>query len=186
MPLLLEDFLEETKASGQRMARRVDQEAARLEQLRQIEASLQEIRRQVQESARQATNYAISRMPAVESAWQLALQALRADPWGESDNRILQTLLEIFESGLNLIRAVQFMWRIAAQLGNTPEQTDELIGAEQRLLLLKADAQSAIEHRASDWTPADPERLALGIELAREGKTVSADKARNWFKKPSS
>ena len=40
------------------------------------------------------------------------------------------------------------------------------------------DTNKAIEHRLQPWQPSDPERFALGLKLAREGKTISADEVR--------
>jgi hypothetical protein len=40
-----------------------------------------------------------------------------------------------------------------------------------------------VETSASDWPPADPTRLAEGLQQAREGKTVTPDEARTWFRR---
>jgi hypothetical protein len=204
MPMLLEDLAEETSASNQRAADRLDAEARDLHKLEQeaeelqhkladpagagderrlVEAALQELRQRVVESARQATEYAISRLPQAEAAWRLALVALRKQPKGEDAERLLQSLLAVFESGQRLVRAPREMWEVAQQVGATPERLEELDGAEEHFKKLAREARQALEHRTRGWQPADPERLALGLQLAREGNTVKAEEARARFRR---
>jgi len=76
------------------------------------------------------------------------------------------------------------MWVLAERLGVSPERVEELGKAERRFAQLAMHAQRALEHRTLGWHPADPERLALGLRMAREGKTVTADDARAWFRHP--
>jgi hypothetical protein len=183
MPLLLEDLAEETSASNRRTAKRLNEEARHLEQLRLADDSLPERRKRAVESARQATDYAIARVPEAEAVWRLVLASLRTEPTGEHAERLLRGALGALESCQSLVPPTREMWGLAAQLGATPEGIDELDRAEQRFRELVAEAKLALEHRAGAWQPEDPERLALGLRLAREGKTVKSDEARARFRR---
>jgi hypothetical protein len=182
MPMLLEDLAEETSASNQRAADRLDEEARVLDE-RRAQAAQDKVRQETVESARQATTYALSRVSQAEAAWQLGLDALRKDPAGAGAERLLHQLLKVFESSQRLVRAPRTLWHIAEQEGAAPERLEELLAAEQRLEVLAAEARLGLEHRAHDWRPADPGRLALGLQLAGEGKTIPTDEARAWFRR---
>jgi hypothetical protein len=67
-------------------------------------------------------------------------------------------------------------------MGAVPERLDELDQAEARFEELAHEVTLALEHRAREWQPAEPARLSLGLQLAREGKTVKADEARARFR----
>jgi hypothetical protein len=181
MPMLLEDLAEETSASNLRAADRLDQEARALDERRRAEVTREKVRQDAVESARQATSYALARVAQAEAAWQLALVSLRKEPALAGAEQLLRSLLKVFESGQRLVRAPRTLWQIAEQVGAAPEQLGELAAAEQRFDDLAAQARLGLEHRAADWQPADPERLALGLQLAGDGKTISADEARARF-----
>jgi hypothetical protein len=182
MPMLLEDLAEETSAGNRRAADRLDAEARELDERRTV-AALEELRQQAVESARQATSYAVSRLPQAEGVWRLALVALRTTPTGEDAERLLRSLLTVFESGRRLVRAPRALWDLAGQMGAAPERLEELDQAEGRFEELESQTKLALEHRTRGWQPADPDRLALGLKLAREGKTVTADEARARFRR---
>src|SRR5262245_29438922 len=63
MPILLEDLAEETWASNARVADRVDAEVRDLEKLRGAASALENLRQKASESARQASDYALTRLP---------------------------------------------------------------------------------------------------------------------------
>lgn len=50
---------------------------------------------------------------------------------------------------------------------------------------LGRDAKLALDSRANAWLSANPERLALMLQLARAGKTAAADVARIWLRRRS-
>jgi hypothetical protein len=183
MPMLLEDLAEETWSSHRRMADRLDIEVHALDELRSAVIALEESRQRVVESARQATDYAIARVPQAEGVWQLALAALRKKPTGDEAERLLRILLGVFESGQRLVRSPRALWDIAAQMGAAAERLGELDGADTRFAELAAEAKRALEFRAASWRPTDPARLAQGLQMAAEGKTVNADEARAWFRR---
>ncbi len=183
MPMLLEDLAEETSASNRRAADRLDAEVRDLDKLRGALAALEDLRERVVEAARQATDYAVSRVPQAEAVWRSGLVALRKKPAGRDAERLLHALLDVFESGQRLVRSPRVLWKIAEQMGAAPECLDELNCADKRLEELAAEAKLALEHRARDWQPADPARLALGLQLARAGKAVKADEVRARFRR---
>lgn len=182
MPLLLEDLAEETSASNRRAADRLDAEARDLGGLRGGAAG-DELRREVAESAHQAADYAALRAAEAEGVWGSALAVLRKAPAEDKAHRILRAALGVFESGLRLVRAARALCEMPEPDGAAPERLEELDRAGRRFEELAAEAAGALEHRERGWRPADPERLALGLQLAREGKTVKADEARTWFRK---
>jgi hypothetical protein len=178
MPLLLEDLAEEAANSNRRAAERLDEEVRALDELRRTLRALDELRQTVIERAREATEFAITRLPTAEAAWRSGLAALRKVPTAAGATLLLERLLHLLQSGLTLVRSVHPFWEIAAQLGAEPERSHELAGAERRFEELAADVRKAIEHRATQRQVAEPDRLAKGLELAREGKTIKADEAR--------
>jgi hypothetical protein len=182
MPMLLEDLAEETSASNRRVADRLDAEARNLDELRGTVAAWEELRPNVIELARLATDYAVSRAPLYEGFMRSAVAAVLKEPTGDADG-LLGALLKSFKSGQRLVRAVRSLWETADQMGGAPERFDELDQGERRLEELTAEAERALEHRARDWQPADPDRLAQGLQLARAGKTVKAAEARAWFRR---
>jgi ribosomal 50S subunit-associated protein YjgA (DUF615 family) len=184
MSMLLEDLAEETTAGNRRLADRLDAEARELEELRRVMAVLEELRQQVVESARQATEYVLSRFPQAEGVWHLATSALRKESAKESQERLLSRLLGLFESGQRLLRRPRVLWEIAEQLGAPPERLEDLGAVEKWFEKVAAETKRALEHRAHDWQPSDPDRLALGLRLAREGRTVKAEAARARFRRP--
>jgi hypothetical protein len=181
MPMLLEDLAQEASASNRRVADRLDEEVRDLDALRHAVAALEEIRPKAIDSARQATDYAVSRAAQAEAVWRSALASLRNRLSGADAERLLRNQLELFESGQRLVRGARALWAIPEQMGVIPERLEELDRAERRFEELAADARLALQHRANDWQPADPARLAAGLQSAAEGKTVDADKARARF-----
>ncbi len=203
MSVLIQDLAQQTSAGYRRGADRLEQEL----NLRRAEAALTSStttttttigpdyppwmaetelnarRQKAVESARQAAGYAVSQLPQAEGVWQSVLGVLRKEPTGSDAESLLRTLLEGFESGLRLVRAAHALWEVAEQMGVTPERLDELGRAEERFQEMAAEAKRALDHRARGWQPADPDRLAEGLKLAREGKIVTADEARAWFRR---
>ncbi|SRR5258707_15375652 len=184
MPMLLEDLAEETKANNQRLADRLDAEARELEDLQPVMAVLEDLRDRVVESARQGTDQVISRVSGCEGIWRATLAELRKKPAVDVAERHLHSLFDALESGRKLVQSSRRLWKIAEQLGATPERLEELDQAEKWFQTRVEDAKLALEHRSSEWRPADPDRLALGLQLAREGRTVTADEARSRFRRP--
>jgi hypothetical protein len=181
--MLLEDLAEEASASNGRVADRLDEEVRDLGALRQAMAVPDDLRQKALESARQATTYVISRAAEAENIWQSAVDALRKKPSAADAERLLRNQRALFESGRRLVRVARSLWSVAQQMGVAPERLDEIDEAERRFDEWSAEARLALEHRAGDWQPADPARLALGLQLAREGKTVRADEARARFRR---
>jgi hypothetical protein len=182
MPMLLEDLAKEASASIARAADRLDRESRELEGLRQADAGFEELRQKAVESARQATDYALSQLSQAEGLWRSALTALRQKPTGEDAERLLRDLLGVFESGLRLVKAPRTLWAFAEAAGAAPERLDELDRARGRFEELAAEANRALEHRTRGWQPADPDRLEQGLRLSAEGKTTKADEARARFR----
>ncbi len=183
MPMLLEDLAEETSASNRRAADRLDAEARELNQRRQSVQAYDDLRQHALESARQATDYVVARLPQAEGVWRLALAALRLRATPGDAAPLLRALLDVFESGQRLVQAPRALWGIAAQLGATPEGLDELDHTEARFTELANETKRALAHRSEHWQPADPDRLARGLQLAREGHTVKEEEARQWFRR---
>jgi hypothetical protein len=183
MPMLLEDLAEETWSSNQRMADRLDVEVRALDEARSAVIVLEESRQRVIESARQATDYAIARVPPAEGLWKQALAAIRTKPIGDESERVLRSLLGVFETGQRLVRAPRALWEIAGKMGAAAERLGEVNTAEARFAELAAEAKRALDFRAANWRPADPARLTQGLQMAAEGKAVNADEARAWFRR---
>jgi hypothetical protein len=184
MPMLLEDLAEEMSASNRRVADRLDEEARSLDEMRRVMAAQkEEVRQRVIESARQATHVAVSQVSMSEWIWQYELEELCQRPTGDDAERLLRTLLSVFESNLRLAASARSLWEIARKWGAEPVPHEELERAEKQSLELAAEVRRALEHRANPWQPADKERLSKGLQLAREGKTVKADEARAWFRR---
>jgi len=183
MPMLLEDLAEETSASNLRAADRLDAEARDLDELRGAATARDEFLPRAVESARQATDYAVARVAQAEAAWRSALVSLRKTPTGAEAERLLRVHVTVFESGRRLVGAARALWQIPELVDDQRERLDELNRAGRRIEELVAEAKLALEHRERGWQPADPARLALGLQLAREGKTIKADEARTWFRK---
>ena len=183
MPMLLEDLAEETSTSNRRIADLLDAEVRRLDELDGAEKALKSLQRSVRGMALVATDFAVSHLPQHEGFMRSALDILRTEPFGESAEACLRTVLKGFRSGQRLIGAVRSFWQTAEQMGVAPARFDELDETEHRLEELVAEAERALEHRTRDWRPADPQRLAAGLQLAREGDTVKADEARAWFRR---
>jgi hypothetical protein len=185
MSLLLEDLAKEASASNRRTADRLDAEARELEDLQRT-AVRQEVRQRAVESAQQATDHALSRLPQAEGVWRSTLSALRQRTHRDAEEQLLQQAIDVFDSTRRLILPARALWKTAEAAGASPERLDELDRAQERLEELAGEARSALEHRTKGWRPADPERLARGLELAREGKTVKADEALARFRRPQS
>ena len=98
MPLLLEDLAEETSASNRRMADRLDEETRELERLGQALNVLHGLQQRIVESSRNATDYAISRLPQAEGVWRSALAALPTMS-AEESVELLRHLLNLSEAG---------------------------------------------------------------------------------------
>jgi hypothetical protein len=184
MSQLLEDLAEETSASNRRTAERLDAEAQELERLWSALSTLEDLRGRVIESARQSTEHVISKVPQAEGVWRLAVAALRTRS-NEECVRLLQHLLNAFESGQRLVQSPRAMWKLAAEHFTVqPEHLDELERVERRFKQLAGEARAALQHRTQGWEPADPERLTQGLQMAREGKTIKAEDAIARFRRP--
>ncbi len=183
MPMLLEDLAEETSASNLRASDRLDAEARELDELRGTGTARDELLQRAVESARQATDYSVARVAQAEGAWRSALVSLRMTPTGAEAERLLRVHEGVFESVRRLVGSARALWQIPELVEVPGDRIDELNRAERRVAELVAEARQALEHRERGWQPANPARLALGLQLAREGKTVKADEARTWFRK---
>jgi hypothetical protein len=187
MPELLEELAEETSTSNRRIAERLDAEFRRLtglleEQERSLAAVQQGLAdrsglcaRSV-ESAEQATDHVVARMAEIEGIWKSLLNALKRNPLREDAEAMLSAALALFESGRVLLGRPSELWKFALALGAKSDRPGELAAAGQWLDGLIAEATAAREHRSGEWKPSDPERFAQGLQLAREGKTVKAEK----------
>ena len=91
-------------------------------------------------------------------------------------------LLDVFESGLRLVKAPRTLWAFAEAAGTAPERLEELDRARGRFEELAAEVNLALEHRSLGWQPADPDRLEQGLRLSAEGKTIKADEVRARFR----
>lgn len=180
MPMLLEDLAEQICVSIQRVANRLDEEARLVEALQLTQEKLEELKRKTAEPARQATKYAISQLPQAEALWSSAIVAFR-DMSEDDAKRLLRSFLAAFESGQRLCRTPQKLWNFVENHGASPEQLDRLEQTRLRFQELASEAKSALKQREDGWQPADAERLALGIQLASEGKTITSDQARARF-----
>jgi predicted RNase H-like nuclease (RuvC/YqgF family) len=204
MTLLLHDLAEETKASNQRLADRLDEEArdlrrlereceelrqnvtesgAEVDEVRHATAALKQLQQRGVESARQATDYAITLRPRSEVIWLGSIAQLRKNPNQEEAVRLLQGLLNVLLSGEQVVQSARSLWRVPQELGTVPERLEELDQAAEWFQKRAAEARLALEHRSSSWQPADPDRLKLGLQLAREGKAIAADEARARFRR---
>ena len=68
-------------------------------------------------------------------------------------------------------------------LGVKTNRLAELEELEARFEAVIAEVTRALKHRQTGWQPADPERLALGLQMSREGKVIKADEARARFRR---
>jgi hypothetical protein len=186
VPTLAQDLAAATSAFNVQVALRLDEEARDLNRRRTGGASpaapgsadtADALRRQAVESARQATDRAIAGVRPAEGNWRSAVAALCQDPLGADAERLLRSILDEFESGRRLVRSCRTLWDIAGQPGAAIEAGYDLDRTERRYAELAAEATEALENRQKHRQPADPDRLALGVRQAREGKTVSAEQA---------
>ena len=97
--------------------------------------------------------------------------------------RLLQSLLNVLLSGEQVVQSARSLWRVPQALGTVPERLEELDQAAEWFQKRAAEVRLALEHRSSGWQPADPDRLKLGLQLAREGKAIAADEARARFRR---
>ena len=183
MPVLLEDLVLETSASLRRAADRLDEEAKNLDDQHRADAGLDELKRKTVESARQATRYALSRLPQTEAVWESAIVALREKIGSDDAKRLLRSLGSVFEAGQRLFKAPRELWALANSLGASVEGMAEIDQARQRFEDLAREIRLALEHREWGWQATDADRLAQGLQLAREGKTIKADAARSRFRR---
>jgi hypothetical protein len=182
MPMLLEDLAAETTGSFRRAADRLAEEARDLRASGRTPTEEAALRPRTISAARQATGYAVSRLPEAEAVWESALAALVSDPLGPGSIHLLQSVLSVFEGGRRLCQLPRDLWARVVELGATPDPTDDLDRAQARFDRLASDARKAIDHREKGWQPADPERFARAMQEARDGKYVSAEEARRWFR----
>src|SRR4051812_42130643 len=126
MPMLLEDLAEETSASNRRVAERLDAEARQLDAGRPPRATVPEdVREACIAASRLATNIAVARVPQHEEFMRLAVAALRKEPFGETAEGLLHSLLTAFQTCRQLVHSARSLWAIAEQkLGITPERLD--------------------------------------------------------------
>ncbi len=186
MPMLLEDLAEETCAGNRRVADRLEAEMRDLGTLPGAPMPPVQVQQKVPDSARQAMDYAIARVPQAEGLWRMALSMLRQQATGDEAEPLLRVLIGVFQSGQRLVGAARGLWQLANRLGIAGERLDELERAERQFAELSAEARGALEHRLRGWRPADPERLALGLQVAEQGNTVKAEDVRRWFRRTTS
>jgi hypothetical protein len=182
MPMLLEDLADETSSSIRRVADRLDEEVRVLDDLLHTQLELEELKRKSVEPARQATDYAISQLPQAEALWSSVIVALREVSENEA-KRLLRSFLTVCESGQRLCKVPRKIWDFVDNQGSAAEQLDELDRTRQRFEDLASAARLALKHRENGWQPADADRLALGLQLARESKTITSDQARARFRR---
>ncbi|MFO0927451.1 MAG: hypothetical protein U0736_10490 [Gemmataceae bacterium] len=185
MSHLLEDLAEETSVSIVRTANRLDAEVQDLERVRQEPSPQADRVKRIVEAARQSTEHVLSCIPQTEGVWRSSVAALRTLSAPEAE-RLLRQLISLFESGLRLARCPRRMWLLAEPFQISPDRLDELERTERRFAELADEAKAALEHRIRGWQPADPLRLAQGMQQALDGKTTRANEAIARFRRPSS
>lgn len=183
MPMLLQELAERSSAENEWAVERLGVEDRHLEERPQPAAAPEELRPHILRFARAATEFSVSRVSQLEGFMRLAVAALSEEPFGDSAEGLLRALLKSFESGRHLVRVTRSFWGSAERYQIPSERLDELDQAERRLDELAREMKRALEHRTANWQPADPARLAQGLQLARDGKTVTADEAQSWFRR---
>jgi hypothetical protein len=175
MPTLLEDLAREMSASYRRVADRLDAEGREMDD-----------RQEALEAAQEGTDYVLSQLPLGKGYWQWALTKIRKNPPAEQAMHILRAYLGLCESVLIAVEAVRNLWITAERLGAAPERFAELAEVDTWFKDRIADVRQGIESRLHPWHPSDPERFALGLKLAREGKTIPADELIARFRRTGS
>ena len=183
MPMLLEDLAEETSASDRRVAERFDAENRDLDEFLRSETDLKNRRQRIARSAQFALEFGLLILPRYESLWHAALGVLRE--LGTSDRSIpfLRDFQRVLESGQRLIGSCRTLCGRASEIGLVLDRLEELERADSWFQGRVAETKKAIEHRIHPWQPSDPERFALGLKLAREGKTISSDEVLARFRR---
>jgi hypothetical protein len=181
--MLLQELVEESSKSDHWAVEKLDAEARRFDEVERTEAGLQRLREVATAYVTVAAEFAINRVSQVEGYWKSSLAILSNKSIDENAAVILlQSLLKSFESSLTMIQSVlRQRPKIAAALRTEqqwPKRFEELDHAERRLLEMASDAKKSLQHRTAWRQPSDPDRLAEGLELARQGKVVSADEVR--------
>ena len=179
---LAEDLAEETWVSNLRGTDRFDEEVRELERLRAAESAIDDFLRRIDEAAHQATTYVVARVPQVEGLWQAALSALRAKP-EDQGVRLLRQLVRAFQSAQRLAQSARAFWTLAVEFKIESAHLANLDTAQRRFQQLATEAQAALDQRINPKRPTDPTRLELGLQQAREGKTVKASEALARFRR---
>src|SRR5579859_3613405 len=182
MPAVLEYVAEETSARDRRIADRFAAEDRDLDQV----ADLENRQRRSIKSAREVLEVCLSFLPGYEGLWRSFLVWMR-EPWSRDESvQHLRVFQRLFEASQHMMATCRTLCNRATAMGATLDRLDELEHAEKWFSERIADIKKGIESRLNPWQPADPERFARELKLAREGKTVSADEARTWFRRTES
>ena len=183
MPLLLEDLAEETSGSIRRVIPRFDEAARQIVAANSPGSDDQARAQHAIETARRANDYLRNQLSMAEDYWRSALASLKTKSVDGEAERLLQTLIRLFEAGRGICGSADELWRSATLLGVVETQSAEVDQIRTRFGAMLSDAVSALDHRQNPWRPADPGALQAGIESSRGGSTVTADRAKSWFKR---
>lgn len=181
MPLLLEDLADEATQSNQRIAARFTEELRRLETL-QREGVGESVSLAAVEAAEQATDLVQAQVAQAESNWTTTVKLLGKNPLRADAEDIIRSALRLLESARELVSLLRGLWTLATRLDTAASRLIELEPLEHRLDRSIAEAERALKHRKDGWQAADPNRLAEGLRLSRDGKIVTAEEAQARFR----
>jgi hypothetical protein len=189
MATLIPEFARVMSESNRRAASALAEEVARVEGLRERVEVLHDpsvdwgtLRRRVARQARAAERGVVATAGELEEFWAGAVKSLRGLST-EEQILILQAATELAASGLQLRDSARHLWELVERLGGAPETSDDFASAGRTFERVAAEASRALAMRRGEWQPADPARLELGLQQAREGKAVPPEEARAWFRR---
>ena len=190
MPTLIPDFARAMAESNRQAAtslnaeiRRIERLRLRVEQLRQVQADLETLRRRVAREARAATRDVAAEAQEIGELWSAAVQALRQGLAAEEQITVLQGFTELAGSGNDFGESARRLWAVVEQLGGQAEGVEELAAVGRLFDHVHAEASRALAARETPWQPSDPARLEHGLQEVREGRAVPPDEARTRFRK---
>jgi hypothetical protein len=189
MSTLTPDFARTITESTRRAALFVNEEIERIEGLyarvvngRETATERQTLQRRTEREAAAATDGVVAEARELNELWNAAVGSLREGLSLEEQIAVLESFLDLAGSLGALTESVSRFWELVNQMGSNAEGAADLSDARRVFDRVRSEAARALQARRAPWQPSDPARLERGRRETEEGKRLSPDQARAFFR----
>jgi hypothetical protein len=179
MPALISPGLVTDLSGGDRqLAEALEKELQRLVELRAKPDPAEVLKREAPRSAREATSITLSRRATIVGVWELALKHFEDGSNAAQAHEMLQAIQYTIDNWLRAARDCRDLWRLAAEVGGSPEGLEGLEAAEREVKQIAAAVENMRAFMTRTRPPIAPDALERGRKEIAENRYRTGDQIR--------